>query len=109
MNFTDRETPWTRVIEHKWFAFGKDELGNDLPVTVISKEYSSEWKPGDEPYYPVNDEENAELYKRYKALADRQNKVIFCGRMGEYRYYDMDQTVAAALNLTEKLKSGSPA
>ena len=66
MNFTDRETPWTRVIEHKWFAFGKDELGNDLPGTVISKEYSSEWKPGDEPYYPVNDEENAELYKRYK-------------------------------------------
>ncbi len=109
VNFTDRETPWTRVIEHKWFAFGKDELGNDLPGTVISKEYSSEWKPGDEPYYPVNDEENAELYKRYKALADRQNKVIFCGRMGEYRYYDMDRTVAAALNLTEKLKSGSPA
>jgi UDP-galactopyranose mutase len=109
VNFTDRETPWTRVIEHKWFAFGKDELGNDLPGTVISKEYSSEWKPGDEPYHPVNDEENAELYKRYKALADRQNKVIFCGRMGEYRYYDMDQTVAAALNLTEKLKSGSPA
>ncbi len=106
VNFTDRETPWTRVIEHKWFAFGKDELGNELPKTVVSKEFSFAWKPGDEPYYPVNDEENTELYKRYRALADRQNKVIFGGRLGEYKYYDMDQVIASALNLAEKLKSG---
>ena len=66
MNYTDRETPWTRIIEHKWFEFGKDEDGNDLPKTVISREYSSEWKPGDEPYYPVNDEKNSNLYREYK-------------------------------------------
>lgn len=107
VNFTDRETPWTRVIEHKWFTFGKDEQGNALPKTVVSKEFSTEWKPGDEPYYPVNDEENTLRYRQYKALADRQDKVIFGGRLGEYRYYDMDQVVAAALDLTKKLKSGS--
>lgn len=66
MNYTDVETPWTRIIEHKWFEFGKDEQGNDLPKTVISREYSSEWKPGDEPYYPVNDEKNSSLYSEYK-------------------------------------------
>lgn len=97
VNYTDRETPWTRIIEHKWFEFGKDEYGNDLPKTVISREYSSEWKPGDEPYYPVNDEKNAKLYAAYKQLADQESKVIFGGRLGEYKYYDMDQVIAAAL------------
>ena len=97
VNYTDRETPWTRIIEHKWFTFGKDEQGNDLPKTVISREYSAEWKPGDEPYYPVNDEKNSTLYQRYKALAEREEKVVFGGRLGEYKYYDMDQVIAAAL------------
>ncbi|MBQ9420972.1 MAG: UDP-galactopyranose mutase [Lachnospiraceae bacterium] len=102
VNYTDRETPWTRIIEHKWFEFGKDEDGNELPKTVISREYSSEWKPGDEPYYPVNDEKNAALYARYKELADSEEKVLFGGRLGEYRYYDMDQVIAAALAVAEK-------
>ncbi|MCD7790248.1 MAG: UDP-galactopyranose mutase [Bacteroides thetaiotaomicron] len=97
VNYTDRETPWTRIIEHKWFEFGKDENGNDLSKTVISREYSSEWKPGDEPYYPVNDEKNSKLYQQYKALADQETNVIFGGRLGEYKYYDMDQVIAAAL------------
>ena len=100
VNYTDRETPWTRIIEHKWFQFGKDDDGNELPKTVISREYSSAWKPGDEPYYPVNDEKNAALYARYKALADQENRVIFGGRLGEYKYYDMDQVIAAALRKT---------
>ena len=104
VNYTDRETPWTRIIEHKWFEFGKDEAGNDLPKTVISREYSSEWKPGDEPYYPVNDERNSTLYASYKALADKEDKVIFGGRLGEYRYYDMDQVIAAALERVEGLE-----
>ena len=102
VNYTDRETPWTRIIEHKWFSFGKDDEGNDLPKTVISKEYSSEWKPGDEPYYPVNDEKNSALYQKYKALADKEAKVIFGGRLGEYKYYDMDQVIDAALTMAEK-------
>ena len=97
MNYTDRETPWTRIIEHKWFEFGKDENGNDLPKTIISREYSSEWKPGDEPYYPVNDEKNGKRYAAYKELADREEKIIFGGRLGEYKYYDMDATVASVL------------
>ena len=83
VNYTDRETPWTRIIEHKWFQFGKDDKGNDLPKTVISRGYSSEWKPGDEPYYPVNDEKNGELYKTYKDLASREQNIIFGGRLGE--------------------------
>ena len=98
VNYTDAKTPWTRIIEHKWFEFGKDEDGNDLPKTVISREYSSEWKPGDEPYYPVNDEKNGALYAQYKELADAERKVIFGGRLGEYKYYDMDAVVAAALD-----------
>ena len=102
VNYTDAETPWTRIIEHKWFEFGKDEDGNELPKTVISREYSSEWKPGDEPYYPVNDEKNATLYAQYKKLADSEDKVLFGGRLGEYRYYDMDQVIAAALAVAEK-------
>ena len=101
VNYTDRETPWTRIIEHKWFEFGKDEKGNDLPKTVISREYSSEWKPGDEPYYPVNDEKNGKLYAAYKQLAENEKKVIFGGRLGEYKYYDMDQVIAAVLEKCE--------
>lgn len=92
VNYTDSETPYTRIIEHKWFEFG-----DDLPKTVISKEYSLEWNRGDEPYYPVNDERNSELYARYKELAEKEVNVIFGGRLGEYRYYDMDQVAEAAL------------
>ncbi len=102
MNYTDRETPYTRIIEHKWFQFGKDDEGNDIPKTVISREYSSEWKPGDEPYYPVNDEKNGALYAQYRALADAEQKVVFGGRLGEYKYYDMDQVIAAALKRVEE-------
>ena len=97
VNYTDRETPWTRIIEHKWFEFG------DQPKTVISREDSSEWKPGDEPYYPVNDQRNGELYQQYKALADAEEKVIFGGRLGEYKYYDMDAVIASALSKCAEL------
>ena len=103
VNYTDRETPWTRIIEHKWFQFGKDDEGKDLPKTVISREYSSEWKPGDEPYYPVNDEKNGELYKKYRELADQEPNVIFGGRLGEYKYYDMDKTIEVALEKSREL------
>ena len=102
VNYTDRETPWTRIIEHKWFEFGKDENGNDLPKTVISREYSSEWKLGDEPYYPVNDAKNSTLYEQYKALAEAEDNVIFGGRLGEYKYYDMDKTIEVALVAAKK-------
>ena len=102
VNYTDCETPWTRIIEHKWFEFGKDENGNEQPKTIISREYSSEWKPGDEPYYPVNDAKNGTLYTEYKKMADVEPKVIFGGRLGEYKYYDMDQVIAAALDRCEK-------
>ena len=97
VNYTDRETPWTRIIEHKWFEFGKDAEGNDLQKTVISREYSSAWEPGEEPYYPVNDDKNSALYAQYRALAQKEEKVVFGGRLGEYRYYDMDQVIASAL------------
>ena len=106
VNYTDRETPWTRIIEHKWFEFGKDDNGNDLPKTVISREYSSEWKPGDEPYYPVNDEKNGKLYAEYKKLADQEEKVIFGGRLGEYKYYDMDAVIDSALTMCERELKG---
>ena len=102
VNYTDRETPWTRIIEHKWFEFGKDENGNDLPKTVISREYSSEWKLGDEPYYPVNDAKISTLYEQYKALAEAEDNVIFGGRLGEYKYYDMDKTIEVALAAAKK-------
>ena len=102
VNYTDKETPWTRIIEHKWFEFGKDENGEELPKTIISREYSSEWKPGEEPYYPVNNEKNAALYARYKEMAEKENKVIFGGRLGEYKYYDMDQVILAVLDRCEK-------
>lgn len=97
VNYTDRETPWTRIIEHKWFEFGKDGDGNDIQGTVISREYSKEWVAGDEMYYPVNDEVNSRLYLKYKELADKEDKVVFGGRLGEYRYYDMDEVVEEAL------------
>ena len=105
VNYTDSESPYTRIIEHKWFEFGKDANGNDLPKTVISREYSSEWKLGDEPYYPVNDEKNGALYFQYKELADKESNIIFGGRLGEYKYYDMDAVIASALNMaTNELK-----
>ena len=102
VNYTDRETPWTRIIEHKWFEFGKDENGKDIPKTIISREYSSEWKVGDEPYYPVNDETNNALYEKYHQLAEAEGKLIFGGRLGAYKYYDMDVTVENALNMADK-------
>lgn len=106
VNYTDRETPWTRIIEHKWFQFGKDDDGNDLPKTVISREYSSEWSPGDEPYYPVNDEKNGKLYDQYKKLGQKEENIIFGGRLGEYKYYDMDKTIEVALaNIGELIKN----
>lgn len=93
VNYTDKETAWTRIIEHKWFEFGTQ------PKTIISREYSSEWKPGDEPYYPVNDEKNCHLYEAYRNMAKHESKVIFGGRLGEYKYYDMDQVIEAALKI----------
>ena len=92
VNYTDAETPYTRIIEHKHFVYGTQ------PKTVITREYSAEWRPGDEPYYPVNDGKNAALYQAYRELAQREQRVIFGGRLGEYRYYDMDQVVRAALD-----------
>ena len=97
VNYTDAATPFTRIIEHKHFEFGQQ------PDTVISKEYSKEWKPGDEPYYPVNDERNSALYARYKALADKQDKVIFGGRLAEYKYYDMHQVIEKALIMADNI------
>ena len=95
VNYTDKETPWTRIIEHKWFEFGTQSK------TVISREYSSEWRKGDEPYYPVNDARNGSLYQQYKALADGEKNIIFGGRLGEYKYYDMDAVIASALALSQ--------
>ena len=102
VNYTDSETPWTRIIEHKWFEFGKNEKGEDIPRTVISRELSSEWKLGDEPYYPVNDDFNNSLYFKYKELSDKERNIIFGGRLAEYKYYDMDAVIAAALDMCEK-------
>ncbi len=104
VNYTDKETPWTRIIEHKWFEFGLDDQGNELKKTVISREYSSEWVPGDEPYYPVNDGRNGEVYQKYKKLSEKECNVIFGGRLGEYKYYDMDQVIFAALERVSLLK-----
>ena len=99
VNYTDADTPWTRIIEHKWFEFGKDENGKDLPKTVISREYSAEWKIGDEPYYPVNDEKNTSRYQQYRIEAEKHCNVIFGGRLGEYKYYDMDKVILNALQV----------
>ncbi len=104
VNYTDRETPWTRIIEHKWFEFGKDSAGHDIPQTVISHEYSAEWKPGEEPYYPVNDEKNNRTYKKYRERAEEESHVLFGGRLGEYKYYDMDQIIASALKAVRQEK-----
>ena len=104
INYTDRDTPFTRIIEHKWFEFGKDEKNNDIPFTVITKEYPSEWKPGCEPYYPINDQRNNDLYNRYKKLAEKEEKVYFGGRLGLYKYFDMDRVVQEALDITRELK-----
>ena len=103
VNYTDEETPWTRIIEHKWFEFGKDENGEDIPYTVISREYSSEWKTGDEPYYPVNDKKNNDLYDRYKKLAENEKNTLFGGRLGEYKYYDMDRCIENALKMAKEV------
>lgn len=96
VNYTEREVPYTRIIEHKHFEFGKQ------PTTIISREYSSEWKKGDEPYYPVNNDKNNNLYQQYKELADKEAKVIFGGRLGGYKYYDMDKVIMAALEMCDK-------
>ena len=96
VNYTDREVPFTRVIEHKHFEYGKQEK------TVISREYSSEWKKGDEPYYPVNDDKNSKLYEEYKKLARERKDIIFGGRLGMYKYFDMDKVIRASLELCEK-------
>jgi UDP-galactopyranose mutase len=96
VNYTEREVPYTRIIEHKHFEFGKQEK------TVISREYSSEWKIGDEPYYPINNERNNQLYEEYKKLADREENVIFGGRLGQYKYYDMDKVIISALDAVKK-------
>ena len=103
VNYTDRETPWTRIIEHKWFQFGLDDEGKTIPKTVISREFSQEWKPGDEPYYPLNDERNNRLYCEYRKLAESEPDITFGGRLGEYKYYDMDQVIAAALDLADRM------
>ena len=103
VNYTSHDVPFTRIIEHKHFEFGRDEDGNELPDTVISREYSSAWKPGDEPYYPVNDERNNELYARYAQLAQGQQGVTFAGRLGAYKYYDMAPCIKAALEVADRL------
>ena len=103
VNYTDSETPWTRIIEHKWFNFGKAVDGCECDKTVVTKEFSSEWKVGNEPYYPINDARNNELYDKYRTLAQKEDKVYFGGRLGEYKYFDMDTTVEAALKLCERL------
>ena len=101
VNYTDRQTPYTRIIEHKHFEFGEQE------DTVITKEYPMEWKVGMEAYYPINNKENAELYNKYKELSKNDNKIVFCGRLGEYKYYDMDEIIEKALELVENIKGGN--
>ena len=96
VNYTEREVPWTRIIEHKHFEYGEQ------PKTVITREYPSDWQPGDEPYYPINDERNTKLYEQYEALAAEEGKVVFAGRLGGYKYYDMDKAIDAAFDLVEQ-------
>ena len=95
VNYNEREVPWTRIIEHKHFEFGTQ------PKTIITREYPADWNPGDEPYYPINDERNMRLYQQYKELADAEGNVVFAGRLGGYKYYDMDKAIAAAFDLVE--------
>lgn len=99
VNYTDKEIPWIRIIEHKWFYGGKSESGKELTKTVISYEYSNDWKLGNEPYYPISDQKNNILYEQYRTLAKKENKVCFCGRLGEYAYKDMDDTIKSAIQL----------
>ena len=106
MNYTDAETPWTRIIEHKWFEYD-DENVAEKP-TIITREYSKEWKPGDEPYYPINDEKNEALAERYRVMTGREKGVYFGGRLGSYRYYDMDQVILKAFDLFEYLDATDP-
>ena len=101
VNYTERDVPYTRIIEHKHFE-PDNERENPKDYTYISREYSTEWKPGIEPYYPVNDQRNTELYEKYQALAEKEEKVFFGGRLGQYKYYDMDKVIEAALNAVEK-------
>ncbi|MBY4797000.1 UDP-galactopyranose mutase [Collinsella sp. AGMB00827] len=103
VNYTEREVPYTRIIEHKHFEFGAQD------TTVITREYPADWKPGDEPYYPVNNERNMQLYQRYAARAAAEDRVVFAGRLGEYRYYDMDKAVAAAFRLVQAELGHEPA
>ena len=103
MNYNEREVPYTRVIEHKHFEFGTQ------PKTVVTREYPADWKPGDEPYYPINDERNTALYERYRELADREGKVVFAGRLGGYKYYDMDKAIAAAFEVVKSELGVDPA
>ena len=103
VNYTEREVPYTRIIEHKHFEkLGQAGGPEDVPTTVISREYSSEWKQGDEPYYPVNNDKNNELYAKYAELAAQEKNVVFGGRLGQYKYYDMDKVIAEALKMAEK-------
>lgn len=99
VNYTDKEIPWTRIIEHKWFEFGKDIEGNKIDKTIISKEYSVKWTHNDEPYYPINNEVNNNLYNKYRLLANLNKNIIFGGRLGEYKYYDMDKVIESVLML----------
>ena len=102
VNYTSHDEAFTRIIEHKWFEFGKDEAGQILPDTVITREYPADWKPGDEPYYPMNDEKNNALYAEYEKLGKAEANVVFAGRLGAYKYYDMAPCIAAALELCER-------
>lgn len=98
-NYTEREIPWTRIIEHKWFEFGINDTGEEIGGSVVTREYPSTWKPGKEPFYPINDERNQALFERYSKLAEREKNVMFGGRLAEYRYYDMDDVIEGALNM----------
>ena len=102
VNYTERAIPYTRIIEHKHFEFGKDEKGNTIPATVITREYPANWQPGDEPYYPINDERNTALYEQYEKRAQSEGTVVFAGRLGGYKYYDMDKAIDAAFDLVER-------
>lgn len=102
VNYTSHDEAFTRIIEHKWFEFGKDEAGQMLPDTVITREYPADWEPGDEPYYPMNDEKNNALYAEYEKLGKAEANVVFAGRLGAYKYYDMAPCIAAALELCER-------
>lgn len=101
VNYTERAVPYTRIIEHKHFEFGKDTNGNEIPVTIITREYPATWERGDEPYYPINDDRNTKLYEQYADLAAKEGNVVFAGRLGGYKYYDMDKAIDAAFDLVK--------